>query len=137
MGTTSAGHTDYLPEEGSGGEEGVEDDGSDDTEGAEEGASADSSEGDGVVLAEDAEGGQTLVEADKTVASIGTNITVRNKAGWIDGQDDDAVCDSGIVTINGRDYLMVIMTNAPDSAAGEQAFAHLARTLLEIRGDLV
>lgn len=137
LGTTSAGHTDYLPEEGSGGEEGVEDDGSDDTEGAEEGASADSSEGDGVVLAEDAEGGQTLVEADKTVASIGTNITVRNKAGWIDGQDDDAVCDSGIVTINGRDYLMVIMTNAPDSAAGEQAFAHLARTLLEIRGDLV
>ena len=27
LGTTSAGHTDYLPEEGSGGEEGVEDDG--------------------------------------------------------------------------------------------------------------
>ena len=98
---------------------------------------ADGSEGDGSVLAEDAEGGQTLIEEDKTVASIGTNITVRNKAGWIDGQDDDAVCDSGIVTINGRDYLITIMTNAPDSAAGEQAFAHLARTLLEIRGDLV
>lgn len=78
-----------------------------------------------------------VLEEDKTVASIGTNITVRNKAGWIDGQDDDAVCDSGIVTINGRDYLITIMTNAPDSAAGEQAFAHLARTLLEIRGDLV
>lgn len=91
----------------------------------------------GSALAEDAEGGQTLIEEDKTVASIGTNITVRNKAGWIDGQDDDAVCDSGIVTINGRDYLITIMTNAPDSAAGEQAFAHLARTLLEIRGDLV
>ena len=69
------------------------------------------------MLAEDAEGGQTLIEEDKTVASIGTNITVRNKAGWIDGQDDDAVCDSGIVTINGRDYLITIMTNAPDSAA--------------------
>lgn len=136
LGTTSAGHTDYLPEEGSGGEEGVEDDGSDE-EGSEESTPADGSEGDGSVLAEDAEGGQTLIEEDKTVASIGTNITVRNKAGWIDGQDDDAVCDSGIVTINGRDYLITIMTNAPDSAAGEQAFAHLARTLLEIRGDLV
>ena len=136
LGTTSAGHTDYLPEEGSGGEEGVEDDGSDE-EGSEEITPADGSEGDGSVLAEDAEGGQTLIEEDKTVASIGTNITVRNKAGWIDGQDDDAVCDSGIVTINGRDYLITIMTNAPDSAAGEQAFAHLARTLLEIRGDLV
>lgn len=136
LGTTSAGRTDYLPEEGSGGEEGVEDDGSDE-EGSEEITPADGSEGDGSVLAEDAEGGQTLIEEDKTVASIGTNITVRNKAGWIDGQDDDAVCDSGIVTINGRDYLITIMTNAPDSAAGEQAFAHLARTLLEIRGDLV
>ena len=136
LGTTSAGHTDYLPEEGSGGEEGVEDDGSDE-EGSEESTAADGSEGDGSVLTEDAEGGQTLIEEDKTVASIGTNITVRNKAGWIDGQDDDAVCDSGIVTINGRDYLITIMTNAPDSAAGEQAFAHLARTLLEIRGDLV
>ena len=136
LGTTSAGHTDYLPEEGSGGEEGVEDDGSDE-EGSEEITPADGSEGDGSVLAEDAEGGQTLIEEDKTVASIGTNITVRNKAGWIDGQDDDAVCDSGIVTINGRDYLITIMTNAPDSAAGEQAFARLARTLLEIRGDLV
>ena len=136
LGTTSAGHTDYLPEEGSGGEEGVEDDGSDE-EGSEESTPADGPEGDGSVLAEDAEGGQTLIEEDKTVASIGTNITVRNKAGWIDGQDDDAVCDSGIVTINGRDYLITIMTNAPDSAAGEQAFAHLARTLLEIRGDLV
>lgn len=136
LGTTSAGHTDYLPEEGSGGEEGVEDDGSDE-EGSEESTPADGSEGDGSVLAEDAEGGQTLIEEDKTVASIGTNITVRNKAGWIDGQDDDAVCDSGIVTINGRDYLITIMTNARESAAGEQAFAHLARTLLEIRGDLV
>ena len=136
LGTTSAGHTDYLPEEGSGGEEGVEDDGSDE-EGSEEITPADGSEGDGSVLAEDAEGGQTLIEEDKTVASIGTNITVRNKAGWIDGQDDDAVCDSGIVTINGRDYLITIMTNAPDSAAGEQAVAHLARTRLEIRGDLV
>ena len=136
LGTTSAGHTDYLPEEGSGGEEGVEDDGSNE-EGSEESTPADGSEGDGSVLAEDAEGGQTLIEEDKTVASIGTNITVRNKAGWIDGQDDDAVCDSGIVTINGRDYLITIMTNARESAAGEQAFAHLARTLLEIRGDLV
>ena len=136
LGTTSAGHTDYLPEEGSGGEEGVEDDGSDE-EGSEEITPADGSEGDGSMLAEDAEGGQTLIEEDKTVASIGTNITVRNKAGWIDGQDDDAVCDSGIVTINGRDYLITIMTNAPDSAAGEQAFDHLARTLLEIRSDLV
>lgn len=81
--------------------------------------------------------GEGADDGDKTVASIGTNIVVRNKAGWINGQEDDAICDSGIVTINGRDYLMVIMTSAPDSAEGEQAFAHLARTLFEIRSDLV
>ncbi|MEC4295902.1 serine hydrolase [Adlercreutzia shanghongiae] len=139
LGTTSAGHTDYLPEEGSGGEEGVEeeqgDEGTESEEAAEGGSegeteSATAAEGETETAAADA-------EADKTVASIGTNITVRNKAGWIDGQEDDAVCDSGIVTINGRDYLMVIMTSAPDCAEGEQAFARLAHTLFEIRGDLV
>ena len=135
LGTTSAGHTDYLPEEGSGTEEGVEE-AETDAEGASD------SDDEAVSLSGDelvgpADEGDPIVDDEKTVASIGTNITVRNKAGWIDGQDDDAVCDSGIVTINGRDYLMVIMTNAPDSADGEQAFAHLARTLLEIRSDLV
>lgn len=95
-------------------------------------ASDSDQEADGSEAVEDADDGQTA-----TVASIGTNIVVRNKAGWIDGEEDDAVCDSGIVTINDRDYLMVILTSAPDSAAGEQAFAHLARTLFEIRGDLV
>lgn len=113
-----------------------------------ENAKADSAEDGQEVTAsdEEADGGQEAETSDegtseddalKTVASIGTNITVRNKAGWINGKEDDAICDSGIVTINGRDYLMVIMTGAPDSAAGEQAFAHLARTLFEIRGDLV
>ena len=101
-------------------------------EGAESTASDADQEAGGNEAVEDADEGQTA-----TVASIGTNIVVRNKAGWIDGEEDDAVCDSGIVTINDRDYLMVIMTSAPDSAAGEQAFAHLARTLFEVRSDLV
>lgn len=101
-------------------------------EGDTDAASDGGQEVDGSEAVEDADDGQTA-----TVASIGTNIVVRNKAGWIDGEEDDAVCDSGIVTINDRDYLMVILTSAPDSAAGEQAFAHLARTLFEIRGDLV
>ena len=182
LGTTSEGHTDYLPAEGSGTEEGVEeqevDNGEEATDNADE-AAAGESDGEESIAAAAEEGAQIVaialadsesekselaasqaeddagdaaedandkegksgegdaVEDDMTVASIGTNITVRNKAGWIDGEEDDAVCDAGIVTINGRDYLMVIMTSAPDSRAGEQAFAHLARTLFEIRGDLV
>ena len=156
LGTTSAGHTDYLPEEGSGTEEGVEEEQTDEATGDEGGGDGDEGAASEALIsvtgADDAAGelavavtGETGLEAEeagssgeeKTVASIGTNITVRNKAGWIDGEEDDAVCDAGIVTINGRDYLMVIMTSAPDSRAGEQAFAHLARTLFEIRGDLV
>lgn len=78
LGTTSAGTPTTCRKQGSGGEEGVEDDGSDE-EGSEESTAADGSEGDGSVLTEDAEGGQTLIEEDKTVASIGTNITVRTK----------------------------------------------------------
>lgn len=147
LGTTSAGNTDYLPSEESGEAEaqeeaamgsGDEPDGQDGAEGASgEGGSevvvaTDDGSSVAVSIAEDAAEGH-----DATVASIGTNIAVRNKAGWINGQEDDAICDSGIVTINGRDYLMTIMTGAPDTAAGEQAFAHLARTLLEIRSDLV
>ena len=162
-GTTSEGHTGYLPEEGSGTEEGVDEDAGEseaetDAEGdgaaetdAEESA-ADLSEalisatgasgtaGDlAVAVAEepDLETGEASSPDEEGVASIGSNITVRNKAGWINGEEDDAVCDSGIITINNRDYLMVVMTNAPDSAEGEQAFARLARTLFEIRGDLV
>lgn len=124
LGTTSAGHTDYLPEE-----EEVE---------AAEGEEAIEDAAEGEVLAEEAIENEKLTEeADKTVASIGTNITVRNKAGWIHDDEVNGVCDSGIVTIGDRDYLMTIMTNSPDSAASEQAFAHLARTLLEIRSDLV
>ncbi|MEY8460601.1 hypothetical protein AALA69_05660 [Eggerthellaceae bacterium 24-137] len=168
LGTTSEGHTDYLPAEGSGTEEGVEEsevdaneEVSEAVEGSEESADAgsetsenagllaiaisdgsDESDNDAASASESdaaADGQDEASESteDVTVASIGTNIVVRNKAGWIDGEEDDAICDSGIVTINDRDYLMVIMTSAPDCAAGEQAFAHLARTLFEIRGDLV
>lgn len=164
-GATSEGHTDYLPEEGSGTEEGVDEDaeGLEAETGTEDGGEAVEAEksvadlGEALVSvtgASDAAGDLAVAvtgepdleagEADPSdegdgaaVASIGSNITVRNKAGWIDGEEDDAVCDSGIVTINDRDYLMVVMTNAPDSAEGEQAFARLARTLFEIRSDLV
>lgn len=154
LGTTSAGHTDYLPEEGSGTEEGVEEaEGETESEEAASGdilvetaqslvsaTGASETSADAGVASEDEsttpeDAGEEDIAA--SVASIGTNIIVRNKAGWIDGEEDDAVCDSGIVTINGRDYLMVIMTSAPDCAEGEQAFARLAHTLFEIRSDLV
>lgn len=149
LGTTSAGHTDYLPTEDSGEEERAEaalgtegsldvaSDGEDQTV-----ESADETAGELTVATDDAAGSEGTAHSDTTKAepvvdSLGDSVKVRNKAGWIAGKEDDAVCDSGIVTINGHNYLMVIMTSAADSAEGEQAFAQLTRTLFEIRGDLV
>ncbi len=150
LGTTSAGSTDYIPSEdtdnGSEEESTAEGEGSEEAadasgEGSEESSPASSEEAEGSddAASEEAAGStaeESAPEADTAIASIGTNITVRNKAGWINVEDLDAVCDSGIVTINGRDYLMTIMTGSPDTAEGERAFAHLARTLLEVRSDL-
>lgn len=132
LGTSSAGHTDYLPEEGSGSEESFEE-----TELAADAADGTEPADDELLAVTVAKDGEEAVEPAPEVASLGSSITVRNKAGWIAGEDDDAICDAGIVTINGHDYLMVIMTSAADSAEGEQAFAHLARTLFEVRTDLV
>lgn len=134
LGTSSAGHTDYLPAEGSGEEEEEQE-----VELAIDVADGTAPEDDAqlaVTLADDGEG-EEQVEPAPVVDSLGDSVVVRNKAGWIAGEEDDAICDSGIVTINGHNYLMVVMTSAADSAEGEQAFAHLARTLFEIRGDLV
>ena len=111
-------------------------------------SSTEGDEGEGQVLtepadtegeegSEPAENAQGETEEEPAVASLGSNVIVRNKAGWIAGEEDDSICDSGIVTINGHNYLMIIMTSAADSPEGEQAFAHLARTLFEIRADLV
>lgn len=153
LGTTSAGHTDYLPAEGSGEEENIEEeavvtegalDVVSDGEGelavgadeAGDGAAPNENVTDGAADSEDATSSDTT-KVEPVVDSLGDSVKVRNKAGWIAGKEDDAVCDAGIVTINDHDYLMVIMTSATDSAEGEQAFAHLARTLFEIRSDLV
>lgn len=85
----------------------------------------------------DADGAETLVETSLSLPfSTSGDVVVRNKAGWIAGVEDDAICDSGIVTANGRDYLVVIMTSARDTIAAEKACANLATTLMQIRGDL-
>lgn len=155
LGTHSIGQTDYQPEEGSEvAEEYAADEAADSAGGSgESGAgqfsvalsnsagegqtSSAPADGEDASGADGEDGSQGETEAEPAVASLGSSVTVRNKAGWIAGEEDDSICDSGIVTINGHNYLMVIMTSAADSAEGEQAFAHLARTLFEIRADLV
>lgn len=110
-GTSSAGETDY--------------------EESDENASSTSSES-----SDDSNSTASSSSTSSSKIKLVGDITVRNKAGWINGNEDDAICDAGIVTINDHDYLLSIMTAAPDSSKGEEAFALLARTILESRVDL-
>lgn len=55
---------------------------------------------------------------------------VMNKAGWIAGSTN-STSDAGIVEIDGRRYVMSIMTSAPDCDASREACTQLALALLE------
>lgn len=55
---------------------------------------------------------------------------VMNKAGWIAG-NTNSTSDAGIVEINGRRYVMSIMTSAPDCDASREACTQLALALLQ------
>lgn len=55
---------------------------------------------------------------------------VMNKAGWIAGSAN-STSDAGIVEIDGRRYVMSIMTSAPDCAASREACTQLALALLQ------
>lgn len=55
---------------------------------------------------------------------------VMNKAGWIAGSTN-STSDAGIVEINGRRYVMSIMTSAPDCDASREACTQLALALLQ------
>lgn len=55
---------------------------------------------------------------------------VMNKAGWIAGSAN-STSDAGIVEIDGRRYVLSIMTGAPDCAASREACTQLALALLQ------
>lgn len=55
---------------------------------------------------------------------------VMNKAGWIAG-NTNSTSDAGIIEIDGRRYVMSIMTSAPDCDASREACTQLALALLQ------
>lgn len=64
--------------------------------------------------------------------------TVRGKAGWY-ADDDPAfcgVCDAGIVSAGGRDYLVCAMSTAPFSADGQELLENLLAAAFDARDDL-
>lgn len=66
------------------------------------------------------------------------DVSVLSKAGWYDGEgeNEDGFCDSGIVSENGHDYLLTVMTNLPYSAEAEYPFETLVSTLWDARAEL-
>ncbi len=67
--------------------------------------------------------------------------TVRNKAGWCIGSDWDeydynAICDAGIVTLDGNTYIVSVMTGLPDGEENYTLVESLISALFEARYEL-
>ena len=72
----------------------------------------------------------------------GTGVEVRDKAGWnADGDSDDgvdynAIVDNGIVTCNGRDYLMCVMLGATYADSTVERAETLMKVVFDLHEDL-
>ncbi len=76
-------------------------------------------------------------EAKKTkTSSADESATVYDKAGWINGSSDDAICDAGIIEEDGKYYLITIMTNLADGETGRAEVSGLAAALWDQRSTL-
>ena len=63
---------------------------------------------------------------------------MRDKAGWCSDSDPayNSVSDAGIVEIDGKTYIMSILTGMPDSESNRELVGDLARALLSCREGL-
>lgn len=74
--------------------------------------------------------------SDATAQST-SNITVYDKAGWINGTEDDGLCDAGIIIEGNHAYLLSIMTGDADSDTNRANFSALVNALWNARSTLV
>lgn len=61
---------------------------------------------------------------------------VRNKAGWISEDGCYSTCDAGLIDINGRTYVMSVMTSMPWSDRSSEVTAAIAKALFDTRAVL-
>ena len=64
-------------------------------------------------------------------------VLVRNKAGWISEDDCYSTCDAGLIDIDGRTYVMSIMTSMPWSDRSSEVTAAIAKALFDTQAALV
>lgn len=82
------------------------------------------------------------VSGYKNMATVLDEVKVANKAGWCVSDagstvDYDSTSDNGIVTIDGQDYLLCIMTGAPYSERSAGNVANLAASLIAVYDEVV
>ena len=61
---------------------------------------------------------------------------VRNKAGWISEDGCYSTCDAGLIDIDGRTYVMSVMTSMPWSDRSSELAAVIAKALFDARAAL-
>ncbi len=75
--------------------------------------------------------------ADEQVDGIADEqVLVRNKAGWISEDGCYSTCDAGLIDIDGRTYVMSIMTSMPWSDQSSEAVTAIAKALYDVRSSL-
>lgn len=80
--------------------------------------------------------GSSAASASELSSEGETELVVYNKAGWIAGEDYNAVNDAGIIVDGDRAYLMCIMTSAPDTDGNRTLATNLARAVWDARDTL-
>lgn len=95
-----------------------------------------SSAGDASDGAGDASSNASSDDVSVAVDSTST-LVVYDKAGWINGSEDDALCDAGIIVDGDKAYLMSIMTSVPDSEDNQAYIADLVAALWGTRSTLM
>lgn len=64
-------------------------------------------------------------------------VLVRNKAGWISEDGFYSTCDAGLIDVDGRTYVMSIMTSMSWSDRSSEVVADIAKALFDTRTALV
>lgn len=70
------------------------------------------------------------------MATSGSSIVVYDKAGWLNSETDDGLCDAGIVYDGDKAYLISVMTGAPDGDGTREDVARLVAALWSQRSTL-
>lgn len=70
------------------------------------------------------------------MATSGSGVVVYDKAGWLNGETDDGLCDAGIIYDGDKAYLLSIMSGAPDGDGTREDMARLVAALWGQRSTL-